>query len=235
MTPRARSDPNTAKFEKGAMTDTEFDPAAMTLRDRYKLLCAIVVPRPIALVTSCDAAGRVNAAPFSFFNLFSEDPPQVVLGLQHQADGQPKDTTRNLAQAREFVVNMVDEALAPVMNDTAIDFPPEVGEVAALGIATSPGVKVAVPRITAAPFALECRKTVSLAFSATREMLIGEIVHVHARAGLVDPATFYVDSARYRPIGRRFGAQYCRQGEVFELRREAYADWARRTGKSSTR
>ena len=62
-------------------------------------------------------------------------------------------------------------------------------------------------------------------------MLIGEIVHVHAREGLVDPKTLYVDSARYRPIGRLFGSQYCRQGEVFEMRREGYAEWAKRTGE----
>ncbi len=91
--------------------------------DRYKLLCAVVTPRPIALVTTLDANGAVNAAPFSFFNVFSEDPPLVVLGLQHKADRTPKDTTRNIHRTGEFVVQMVDEALASAMNDCAIDFP----------------------------------------------------------------------------------------------------------------
>jgi flavin reductase (DIM6/NTAB) family NADH-FMN oxidoreductase RutF len=208
------------------MTDLDFDLTQMSVRDCYKLICGIVVPRPVALVTSVDEAGRVNAAPFSFFNAFSDDPVQIVLGLQHRADGTPKDTTRNLSAARHFVVNMVDEALAPVMNDCAIDFPPDVSEIDALGITTLPGVSVPVPRIAAAPFALECRKVVSLAFSTSREILIGEVLRVHARAGLVDPKTLYTDAHAYRPIGRLAGFQYCRQGEVFDMKRETYDEWA---------
>ncbi len=208
------------------MSATDFDLTQLAVRDRYKLVCGIVVPRPIALVTSVDADGRVNAAPFSFFNVFSDDPVQIVLGLQHKADGTPKDTTRNLAAAKYFVVNMVDESLAAVMNDCAIDFPPAVGEIEALGIQTLPGVSVPVPRIAAAPFALECRKTVSLAFSNSRELLIGEVVRIHARAGLVDPVNLHIDTATYRPIGRLAGAQYCRQGEVFEMARQTYGEWA---------
>src|SRR3954451_11449943 len=80
-------------------------------RERYKLLCATIVPRPIALVTSVSAHGVVNAAPFSFFNVFSEDPPLIVLGLQHKLDTAPKDTTRNIAETGVFVVNLVDEGL----------------------------------------------------------------------------------------------------------------------------
>ncbi len=197
---------------------------------RYKLLCGIVVPRPIALVTSIDDEGRVNAAPFSFFNAFSEDPAQIILGLQHKTPGDPKDTTRNLARAGTFVVNMVDEGLAETMNLCATDFPPEVSEIEALGVATLPCVHVPVPRIAAAPFALECKRTLSLAFSATREILIGEVLAIHARDGLTDPRTFYTDAHRYRPIGRLAGMAYCRQGEVFELQRVSYDDWRRKRG-----
>src|ERR1700674_3007981 len=121
----------------------ELDP-----HDRYKLLCGVVVPRPIALVTTLDENGKVNAAPFSFFNVFSEDPPLVVLGLQHKADRSPKDTTRNIHRDGEFVVHMVDEALASAMNDCAVDFPSGESEVAAVGLATSPSVDVKVPRLT---------------------------------------------------------------------------------------
>jgi flavin reductase (DIM6/NTAB) family NADH-FMN oxidoreductase RutF len=213
------------------MSDQYFDVSEIAPRERYKLMIGIVVPRPIALVTSVDADGRVNAAPFSFFNIFSDDPPQIALGLQHKAPGAPKDTTRNLAAAREFVVNMVDEDLGPLMNDCAINFPPDVSEIEALGIETRPSVKVAVPRIAAAPFALECRKVVSLAFTDSREMLIGEVVAVHARGGLVDPKTFYTDTDKYRPIGRLAGNAYSRQGEVYEMRRETYPEWQARTGK----
>ena len=205
-----------------------FDFAATPPRDRYKLLCGIVVPRPIALVTSVDEEGHVNAAPFSFFNVFSEEPAQIVLGLQHRADETAKDTTRNLARTKHFVVNMVDEALAPVMNDCAIDFPAGVSEIAELGIATVPSVHGPAPRIAAAHFALECRRAMSLVFSTTRELLIGEVVGVHARRDLIDTKALHIDTAKYRPIGRLAGSDYCRQGEVFSMTRESYADWNKR-------
>ena len=208
------------------MADLQFDFTQMSVKDCYKIICGIVVPRPIALVTSVDAEGRVNSAPFSFFNAFSDDPVQIALGLQHKADGTPKDTTRNLSAAKYFVINMVDDALASTMNDCAIDFPPNVSEIEALGIETLPGVSIPVPRIASAPFALECRKVVSLAFSNTREILIAEVVRVHARAGLVDPVTHYIDAHRYRPIGRLAGFQYCHQGEIFDMKRESYTEWA---------
>jgi flavin reductase (DIM6/NTAB) family NADH-FMN oxidoreductase RutF len=210
-----------------------FDFATLAPRDRYKLLCGIVVPRPIALVTSCDEKGRVNAAPFSFFNVFSEDPAQIVLGLQHRPDGSPKDTTRNLNAGRAFTVHLVDEPLAETMNACAIDFPVGVSEVEALAIPTCPGIHSSVPRIAAAPFALECRATMSLVFSPTRELLIGEVLGIIARADLVDAERLHIDSSRYRPIGRLAGHQYARQGEVFEMAREPYATWAARHGQAA--
>ncbi len=194
-------------------------------RERYKLLCASVTPRPIALVTSLSAEGVVNAAPFSFFNVFSEDPALVVLGLQHRPGNNPKDTTRNIAAAGEFVVNLVDEALAEAMNICAIDFPPEVSEIDAAGLTLNPGVSIGVPHIAQAPFALECRKTVSMAFTPTRELLIGEVVRIHAREGLVDPATLRVSMSAYKPVGRMFADGYSRQNDRFDLKRGTYAEW----------
>jgi flavin reductase (DIM6/NTAB) family NADH-FMN oxidoreductase RutF len=142
--------------------------------ERYKLLCAAICPRPIALVTCVSEDGVVNAAPFSFFNVFSEDPALIVLGLQHrpQADGSrlPKDTSRNIAASGQFVVNMVDEALAEGMNVTAIDFPPHISEIEAAGLTLKPGVTLPVPRIAEAPFAFECRKHSTISFSPTREL-----------------------------------------------------------------
>jgi len=196
--------------------------------ERYKLLCAVVVPRPIALVTTLDSNGAVNAAPFSFFNVFSEDPALVVLGLQHKPDRTPKDTTRNIHRDGEFVVQMVDEALARAMNDCAIDFPSGESEVAAADLATLPSVDVRVPRLAAAPFALECRRSVALSFAPGRELLIGEVLRVHARDGLLDPATLHVDIAAYQPIGRMFGNLYSHQREIFAMERESYAQWRAR-------
>jgi flavin reductase (DIM6/NTAB) family NADH-FMN oxidoreductase RutF len=207
----------------------------LSAQERYKLLCAAICPRPIALVTCVSETGVVNAAPFSFFNVFSEEPALIVLGLQHRpakvGDRRiPKDTSRNIARAGMFVVNMVDEAIAEGMNITAIDFPPDVSEVDAAGFTLLPGVTLPVPRIAEAPFAFECRKHSTLSFSPTREMVIGEVVHIHARAGLVDPATLRVSQADYKPVGRLFANDYSRQNERFELKRDTYAEWAAKRG-----
>ncbi len=197
-------------------------------RERYKLLCAAVVPRPIALVTSVDASGTVNAAPFSFFNVFSEDPPLIVLGLQHKPTQGPKDTTRNIAETGVFVVNLVDEPLAEAMNVCAIDFPPETSEIDAAGLTLLPGIDIAVPRIAQAPFALECRRTVALAFGPHRELLVGEVLRLHARENLVDPVRLRVDTDAYHPVGRLFGDGYARQRDRFDLKRESFSDWSKR-------
>jgi flavin reductase (DIM6/NTAB) family NADH-FMN oxidoreductase RutF len=193
-------------------------------RERYKLLCATIVPRPIALVTSVGRDGVVNAAPFSFFNVFSEEPPLIVLGLQHK-EGAPKDTTRNIAETGAFVVNLVDEDLAEAMNVCAIAFPPAISEIDAAGLELVAGSDVPVPRIAQAPFALECRRTVALAFGPQRELLVGEVMRLHARDGLIDPERLRVDTDAYHPVGRLFGDGYARQRDRFELKRESFAEW----------
>jgi flavin reductase (DIM6/NTAB) family NADH-FMN oxidoreductase RutF len=201
--------------------------------DRYKLLCGVVVPRPIALVTTLDENGAVNAAPFSFFNVFSEDPPLVVLGLQHKPDHSPKDTTRNIHRSGEFVVHMVDEALSTAMNACAIDFPSGESEVEAAGLSTLASVDIKVPRLAAAPFALECRRHVVLAFSPDRELLVGEVLRLHACDGLINDANMYIDIETYRPIGRMFGNLYTTQRDTFALARESHAQWLARTGAAT--
>ena len=118
------------------------------------------MPRPIALVTTISRDGVVNAAPFSFFNVFSENPALLVLGLQHNEDGSPKDTTRNIHLTGEFVVNLVDEGIAEAMNLTATDFPPGEGEPAALGYGDDGlDARSKPPRLAQAPAAFECRRT----------------------------------------------------------------------------
>jgi len=196
-------------------------------RQRYKLLCGLVVPRPIALVTTLSPEGVVNAAPFSFFNVFSENPALIVLGLQHNADGSPKDTTRNIHVTGEFVVNLVDEAIAEAMNLTSIDFPPGESEPLIAGLGLAPSVQVKPPRLVTAPAAFECRRTVGMAFGPQRELLIGEVLGVHVRDGIVDSATLNVDFAALRPVGRLCGNAYARQRDMFELRRVTYAEWRR--------
>src|SRR3954468_7288793 len=137
--------------------DLAFDFATLPQAQRYKLLVGLVVPRPIALVTSIGPGGTVNAAPFSFFNVFSEEPPLVVLGLQSGPDGTIKDTPANIRETGAFVVNLVDESLAEQMNICAVDFPPGDRENHAGRPDPYPGTAISVPRIPSAPVALECR------------------------------------------------------------------------------
>lgn len=198
---------------------------------RYKLLTATVIPRPIAFVTTLGPGDRVNAAPFSFFNVFSPDPPLVVIGIEGRGGGN-KDTAANIRARQAFVVNIVDEPLAEAMNLCAVDFPPDVSEVEVAGLATLPGVDVPVPRLAAAPFAMECRHHTTLGVGEDRSIVVGEVVRFHAREGLVDPATLRVDLARWEPVGRLFANLYSRQKDVFELKRESYAQWSARTGRT---
>ncbi|HEV2303871.1 MAG TPA: flavin reductase family protein, partial [Stellaceae bacterium] len=134
-----------------------FDLAQIPQSEAYKLLVATVVPRPIALATTVDAGGRVNAAPFSFFNAVSSIPPVVVLGIGG-GEGTPdgwKDTERNIRDTGEFVVNLVDEALAERMNICAVDFPAEVGELDITRLTALPSAGVKPPRIAEAPVSFE--------------------------------------------------------------------------------
>src|SRR5688572_32679538 len=136
----------------------EFDLRRLNSRDRYKLLASVVVPRAIALVTSVDAQGRVNAAPFSFFNVLGSEPALVVLGIGDRPDGAPKDTARNIRLTHEFVVNLVDEAIAERMNICAVDFPAGTDELRHAGFTCLPSADVQPPRLAESPVNLECRE-----------------------------------------------------------------------------
>ena len=202
-----------------------FDPAQLAHRDRYKLLISLVIPRPIALVTTLGPTGIVNAAPFSFFNLFSESPPLCVLGLQSKPGGGLKDTSAHIRDQGAFVVNLVDEALGAQMNMCAIDFPPEISEIDAARLNLLPSEKIKVPRIREAPAALECRHYTTLEVSAERRLAIGEIVHIHVRGGIVDPKKLRVDMKQYRPLARLYGNFYASLGEPFTHVRQTFEEW----------
>ena len=206
-----------------------FDLAALSATERYKLLGGLVVPRPTALVTTQSPDGRVNAAPFSFFNVFAEEPPLVVLGLGISPVGGAKDTTVNIRDSGEFVINLVDEAIAEAMNLCAIDFPPEISEIEVAGLDLTPSQKVAPPRIAQAPANLECRRYVTLEAARERYLVIGEVLVAHVRDGLIDPATLRVDRDAYAPIGRLFGGGYVRTHDRFEMPRLTYRQWLEKT------
>ena len=203
-----------------------YDPNALSERDRYKLLISLVIPRPIALVTTLGPTGVVNAAPFSFFNMFSESPPLAVLGLQAKPGGSLKDTSAHIRDRGEFVINLVDEALGEQMNQCAVDFPPEISEIDVARLTTRPSEKIKTPYIAEAPAALECRHYTTLEVSASRRLAIGEIMHIHVRSGIWDTEKMRIDMKAYRPLARLFGNFYASLSEPFTHERQSYEEWA---------
>jgi flavin reductase (DIM6/NTAB) family NADH-FMN oxidoreductase RutF len=212
----------------------EFDLARLASRDVYKLLIGTVVPRPIAFVTTLDSEGRVNAAPYSFFNVLSHDPPLIVLGVDMRPDRSPKDTAANIRLAEEFTVNIVDENIAERMNICAVPFDPGIDELAAAGLSTAPSAQIKPPRIAESPASLECRRFVSLEIGAGRSIVLGRVVHMHLRDDVVDPERLRVDPARLKAIGRMGGLGYTTTRDRFDMPRMSVAEWeAKRAAEAS--
>jgi len=205
-----------------------FDLEKMPTTDAYKLLVSTVVPRPIALATTIDRAGKVNAAPFSFFNAVSSVPPVVVLGISPGATSEDgyKDTERNIRDSGEFVVNLVDEALAEQMNICAIDFPDGIGELDKARLTAEPSVGVRPPRIAQSPVSFECRRITGVSLGPRSMLEIGRVIHIHIRDDLVDPAKMYVHTEKMRLIGRMHGrGWYSRTSDLFLMDRLELGSW----------
>ena len=207
-----------------------FDLAGLDAQNAYKLLVSTVVPRPIAWVTTQDLDGSVNAAPFSFFNAVSGDPPVVAIGIGGRAPGDVKDTGGNIRRTGEFVVNLVSDALAGKMNITAIDFDKSVNELAEAGLTTAPSAKIRPPRIAESPVALECERLVIVDVGIDRSVVLGRVVAIHIKDEFVlDPARCYVDTHKLDLIGRMHGGGwYSRTRDRFELPRIPVGDWPAR-------
>jgi flavin reductase (DIM6/NTAB) family NADH-FMN oxidoreductase RutF len=187
-------------------------------KNRYKLITASIVPRPIALVTTRNIDGSINAAPFSFFNVFSEDPPLVVLGLQTKPDKSLKDTTTNIRNNGEFVVNLVDDNMVEKMVACAADYPTGESEPLHADLNLSKSKKIKVDYITDSPFSFECKRITVLQFSETRDLAIGEILGMHAKNNLIDKNNFHINWNKYYPIGRLFASHYIYTDKTFSLR-----------------
>ncbi|MCW3474393.1 flavin reductase family protein [Limobrevibacterium gyesilva] len=208
-----------------------FDFDALTAQERYKLLVATVAPRPIAWVVTQDANGVLNAAPYSFFNAFANDPAVLVIGIGGRKPGDAKDTGANIRETGQFVVNLVSEDNAQQMNITSIDFPPDVDELAEAGLTTLPSTKVKPPRIAESPVAYECERLVNLDINNDRTLVLGRVVAMHVRDDCVMNAErCYIDTPKLGLIGRMHGAGwYTRTTDRFEMPRISVADWKRRT------
>jgi flavin reductase (DIM6/NTAB) family NADH-FMN oxidoreductase RutF len=189
----------------------------LSSRECYKVLTSFVLPRPIAWVTTIGPTGVVNAAPFSFFNVFCEEPPLCMFAVNLRPDGRVKDTAANIQRNGEFVVNLADEPLARAMHDSSGDFPPEIGEPGYLGLRLAPSTKVPVPRLVDAPWAMECRTWRIIDVNGDRQLIMGEGINFHIRDELWDSASMRVHMDRYHPVGRMFADRYCRTDDRMEF------------------
>ncbi|NGM19238.1 flavin reductase family protein [Roseomonas stagni] len=206
-----------------------FDFDAMPHGNRYKLLVSCVVPRPIAWVVSRDAAGVLNAAPYSFFNVFGEDPAVVAISCGPRPEGSAKDTLANIQATGEFTVCLVPHALAEQMVVTAADFPPGVDELAEAGLATIPSTKIATPRIADSPVAMECTlwKIIPV---GVHSMVMGEVKAMHvADEAVMNPERAYIDTPVLDLVGRMHGrGWYSTTRDRVEFPRITPAEWAAR-------
>lgn len=197
-----------------------FDPSKLTPQQQYKLMSGTVIPRPIALVTTISPGGVTNAAPYSLFNMVGVDPPMVMFSVTPRA-GQVKDTGKNIEFLPEFVVHIVDEGVKDKMNICSADFPADQSEIDFAGFETAPSVVVRPPRLIECPAQFECRLIdIIKVGKRPNQIVIGEVVMMHYRDGIVDPERFYVDAGRLAPIGRLEGAgMYTRVTDRFKIER----------------
>lgn len=213
-----------------------FDFASLSAKERYKLLVSTIVPRPIAWIVSLDRDGRANAAPFSFFNAFAGDPPVVGIGVGQHDPGRPKDTRRNIADTRQFVVNLVSEEVAGKMNITAIEFEAGVDEVSQAGLHTTSSVHVKPPRIAESPVAMECELLQIVELGPAAGLVLGRVLAMHVREdAVVDPARHYIDTDALKLIGRMHGSGwYTRTSDLFQMNRISLPDWQKRVVQAET-
>lgn len=200
-------------------------------KDVYNLIIGLVAPRPIALVTSRNEDGGVNAAPYSSYNYMAIDPPMVGLGLAEKSgagagEGRVKDTGRNIRRTGEFVVNVVTEDILAAMNVTGIDFPAEVSEVTEAGLHLQDSSVVKTPRLREAHAALECVEHQTILVGSSR-IVLGRVVAMWVDDRFVDPKGPYILAEELHAVGRMNGqGAYVRTRDAFvKLERIRYEDW----------
>ncbi|QDY45282.1 flavin reductase family protein [Planococcus glaciei] len=191
------------------------DPTQQTERENYKLLVGTVIPRPIAFVTSMSADDLVNAAPFSYFNIVSSDPPLLSVSVQSRA-GVLKDTARNAIEAGEFVIHVVDESNVAEVNKTAASLPPEESEIDLTGLTLIPSEVVKVPSVEQAKVRFECQLEQAVELGGTR-LLIGKVVRFHIDESIYENGR--INPETLKPVSRLAGTNYAKLGEIFSMKR----------------
>lgn len=199
----------------------QIDVAASNVLDVYHLLVGVVTPRPIAWVTTVDRAGRVNLAPFSFFNAFGANPPVVVFSPTLRRDSTKKDTLLNIEETGEFVINASVAALAEKINQTSKELPRGENEIDFAGLHTTPSVKVKPPRVAESPVHLECKLRQIIPIGTgpiAANLVIGEIVMMHIDDAVLDEKG-RVDPCKLKTVARLGGDFWCHTGDLFEQKR----------------
>jgi len=200
----------------------QIDPSIHSNDDNYKVLTNLVVPRPIAWVTSQSQNGIVNLAPFSFFNAVGTDPIYIIISIGFNEAGEAKDTAKNIRANGEFVVNMVTEDLLEAMNISAAGFPAEQSELEASHLHTVPSVHIKTPRVAEAKASMEC-KLFNEQMLGANTLFIGEVVMFHIADHLIGP-NLHINN--FAPIGRLGSPSvYCRTTDRFEIERVTYVEW----------
>ena len=205
-----------------------FDFDEMSALERFEAMTATVVPRPIALVTSLDAEGRLNAAPYSFFALMSIDPPLLGIGVLPHAEGRLKDTGLNVLATGECMVNMISRRLAEAMNVTCIDAPAGVDEAALAGLATAPSERVAPPRLAGSPAAFECRLHQAIEPGPNQAILLVRVLLAHVTDACMAGPLPAIDTPALDLIGAMHAARwYATTSDRFSMDRPSWATWSR--------
>jgi flavin reductase (DIM6/NTAB) family NADH-FMN oxidoreductase RutF len=187
----------------------ELDFAALDARTRYQLMTRVAVPRPIALVSTVSAEGVGNLSPFSFFNIGGANPPSAVFCPVNDREGRLKDTVRNIEETGEYVINVVTPDLGAAMNQASWAYPPEVDELAAVGLTPQPSAKVRPPRVAESPIHLELRLWQVIRHGRgplASNYVVGEIVHLHVADELLTDGL--PDNAKFETLARLGGDWY---------------------------
>lgn len=199
----------------------KIDPQQLSERDNYKFLIGSIIPRPIAFVTSASEEGVVNAAPFSFFNIVSSNPPMISISIQRK-QGKMKDTARNILANRQFVVHIVDTDNVEKVNETAASLPPEESEVEMAGLTLVESTKIGVPGVKEAKVRFECELETALELGGEEnnpgcDLIIGKVVYYHIEESIYENGR--IDPQELAAISRLAGNDYAKIGEQFTIKR----------------
>jgi flavin reductase (DIM6/NTAB) family NADH-FMN oxidoreductase RutF len=198
----------------------KIDPAGLDARGIHELMVGCIAPRPIAFVSTIGADGVYNVAPFSFFTLMSLHPTVVGFAIGRRRDGSKKDTLVNIEFFKDYVINVVSEAIAPAMNQASGDYPSHVDEFKETGLTPVASDLVKPPRVAESPIQLECRLMQIMEFGASpriHNFIVGEVLMVHVQDGLIVDGVIKAD--RLKAVGRLGEDFYCRTQDLFEMKR----------------